>query len=140
MQTAALLLSTILVIALDQLAKAFVVSRLREEQSASFGAMAIRRVLNQKVYGNFFQSDAAMAALCGAEVVLLVMVVQFGPLFQGTAAPIALGAALGGAVSNLLDRLRRGGVVDFIDLRFWPVFNLADVAIVTGILIGVLYI
>jgi signal peptidase II len=40
---------------------------------------------------------------------------------------------LGGALGNLLDRLRFGYVVDFIDLRVWPVFNLADIAIVTGV-------
>ena len=39
---------------------------------------------------------------------------------------------IGGTLGNLLDRVRLGYVVDFLDLRFWPVFNLADVAIVTG--------
>ncbi len=79
-------------------------------------------------------------ALWGAEVVLLVVIVEFGPFSQGVVAPTALGAALGGAGSNLLDRLRRGGVVDFIDLGFWPVFNLADVAIVAGVLVSVFFI
>jgi len=137
MQTAALLFSTFLLIALDQLAKASVLSRFREGESVSFGVLAIRRVLNQKVHGRFLQSYTTQVALWGAEVVLLVGVVAFGPFFQGAVAPIALGAALGGAGSNLLDRLRCGGVVDFIDLGFWPVFNLADVAIVAGILTSV---
>jgi len=44
----------------------------------------------------------------------------------------ALGLQLGGAVGNLIDRLRQGYVTDFIDLRFWPVFNLADSAITVG--------
>jgi len=39
---------------------------------------------------------------------------------------------VGGGLGNLLDRLRHGYVVDFFDLHFWPVFNLADVAIVVG--------
>jgi len=39
---------------------------------------------------------------------------------------------LSGAVSNIVDRLRFGCVVDFIDLKFWPVFNLADIFIVLG--------
>lgn len=38
----------------------------------------------------------------------------------------------GGALGNLLDRVRLGYVIDFLDLRVWPVFNLADVAIVLG--------
>ena len=50
---------------------------------------------------------------------------------------IALGFQLGGALGNLTDRLVRGSVVDFVDLNFWPlgqwpIFNLADAAIVTG--------
>ena len=40
---------------------------------------------------------------------------------------------LGGAVGNLIDRLRWGRVVDFIDLRVWPVFNLGDSAITIGV-------
>lgn len=42
---------------------------------------------------------------------------------------------LGGAVGNLIDRLRYGYVVDFLDFRIWPVFNIADCAIVIGVLI-----
>lgn len=46
--------------------------------------------------------------------------------------PISLGLIAGGAAGNLLDRIRLGEVVDFIDFRVWPVFNLADSAIVVG--------
>ena len=53
--------------------------------------------------------------------------------------PASLGAALGGASSNLLDKLCRGGVVDIIDVGFWPIFNLADTAIIVGGLVAVLY-
>jgi signal peptidase II len=139
MQVIALLLAAILLIVLDQLTKSFVLSRLREGQTASFGLVAIRRLLNQRVHGRFFQSNAALVALWIAELVLLVSVIQFEPFFQGVVAQIALGAALGGAGSNVLDRVWRDGVVDFIDFKFWPVFNLADVAIVAGVLIGVLH-
>ncbi|BCV20912.1 signal peptidase II [Moorella sp. Hama-1] len=48
---------------------------------------------------------------------------------------LALALMLGGALGNLLDRLRFGYVVDFLDLRIWPVFNLADMAIVAGVII-----
>ena len=44
----------------------------------------------------------------------------------------ALGLLLGGSVGNLIDRLRLGYATDFIDVGFWPVFNLADSAIVVG--------
>ena len=51
---------------------------------------------------------------------------------------VLLGLILGGAVSNGVDRLLQGYVVDFIDLHWWPVFNVADSAIVIGILLTVL--
>ncbi len=46
---------------------------------------------------------------------------------------IGLALVLGGALGNLLDRLRFGKVVDFLDFRIWPVFNLADTAIFIGV-------
>ena len=47
--------------------------------------------------------------------------------------PVALGLVLGGSIANLLDRVRLGHVTDFLDFRFWPAFNLADVFIVVGV-------
>jgi signal peptidase II len=47
--------------------------------------------------------------------------------------PVALGLVIGGSVSNLLDRVRLGHVTDFLDLRNWPAFNLADSFIVIGV-------
>lgn len=44
-----------------------------------------------------------------------------------------IGLILGGAVGNLIDRLRVGAVIDFLDFRIWPVFNLADTAITIGV-------
>jgi len=46
---------------------------------------------------------------------------------------VALALVLGGAAGNVIDRLRLGYVVDFIDVRVWPVFNLADSAITIGV-------
>ena len=44
----------------------------------------------------------------------------------------AMGLILGGAVGNLIDRVRVGGVIDFLDFRVWPVFNVADTCITLG--------
>ena len=54
-----------------------------------------------------------------------------------------IGIQAGGAIGNLIDRIRYGGVVDFLDFRIWPVFNVADMAIVGGvgcILVTLLYV
>lgn len=46
---------------------------------------------------------------------------------------ISLGLVLGGAAGNLTDRVRYGSVIDFLDFRVWPVFNLADSCITIGV-------
>ncbi len=45
---------------------------------------------------------------------------------------VALGLIFGGAIGNLIDRVRFGGVIDFLDFRIWPVFNVADSCITIG--------
>ncbi len=64
---------------------------------------------------------------------------HMGLFFQLGISRAGLGLALGGAASNLLDMLRLRYVVDYIDLRWWPAFNLADVAIVVGLPVALLY-
>lgn len=44
-----------------------------------------------------------------------------------------LGLMVGGAIGNVIDRIKTGYVVDFFDFRVWPVFNVADIAIVVGV-------
>ncbi len=44
-----------------------------------------------------------------------------------------IGLQVGGAIGNAIDRVRYGCVVDFLDFRVWPVFNVADIAIVSGV-------
>jgi signal peptidase II len=61
----------------------------------------------------------------------VLAVVQASPLL-GIGGTVGLGLALGGATSNLADRVLRGGVVDFIAIGAWPTFNLADAAMLTG--------
>jgi lipoprotein signal peptidase len=72
-----------------------------------------------------------LAALASA-----VVLCRAGHCFQTGVAEVGLGLALGGAAGNLLDVLRRRHVVDFIDLGWWPVFNLADVGIVGGLVLA----
>ncbi len=60
------------------------------------------------------------------------------PPFDHLVAPVAMGMMLGGAIGNLVDRLRLGRVTDFIDFPLWPAFNVADSSIVIGIAVLVL--
>jgi signal peptidase II len=72
-----------------------------------------------------------------AFVVYLEVVVH---LFQNDLAQAGLGAAFGGAVSNVFDRFFRLRVIDFIDFTFWPAFNFADLAIVLGLALALLHV
>ncbi len=70
----------------------------------------------------------------GAGALLVAAVSWTGPLPPLSEA--GLGLALGGATGNLVERLLRGSVTDFLYLRNWPVFNLADAAMVCGLLLA----
>jgi signal peptidase II len=72
-------------------------------------------------------------------VIGVMLLLWYGPFFRSPAARMGLGTALGGATSNLLGRLRHGSVLDFIEVGFWPVFNLADAAIVLGVALALLF-
>ncbi len=78
------------------------------------------------------------AVIVAGVVVLVVVLLGLGRRASRTAgwtATAAMGLLLGGALGNLVDRLFRhqhGAVIDFIDLRWWPVFNLADASITVG--------
>jgi signal peptidase II len=117
-------LAAAVVLALDQATKRLVRTRLAEGQAVPLGPFRIRRLTNARRRGGWWWLAAVV-------IVSLVLVEIGSPLFRGLAARIGLGLALGGALGNVVDT-RRGGVLDFVDLRVWPVFNVADAGIVLG--------
>ncbi len=71
-----------------------------------------------------------------ATIVVIGLILYWTRHAATKASAVALGLVLGGGLGNLFDRVARdfdGRVVDFIDVHFWPVFNVADSAIVVGI-------
>ncbi len=74
-----------------------------------------------------------------AIVVIALIVLFYRRIAQSSLIlTIALGLQLGGSTGNLLDRLVRGYVTDFVDFRWWPVWNVADASLVVGaILLGI---
>ncbi len=77
--------------------------------------------------------DSPLLLLVGS--VVAVGVVLFMLLTQPPSAAMAAGCGLvlGGAAGNMLDRVVSGSVVDYVDLRVWPIFNIADIGIVLGV-------
>jgi signal peptidase II len=75
-----------------------------------------------------------IVALGVAAITMMVtMWLRRGPLRKSEHVAFAL--ILGGALGNLIDRVMRGYVIDFIHLTHWPVFNVADICIVLGVLL-----
>lgn len=87
-------------------------------------------------------SDSGLGPWISLLAIGVVVAVSFGATSRYPLGAVASGLISGGAVGNLLDRAFRGddgflhgAVIDFIDLQWWPVFNIADAAIVVGALL-----
>jgi signal peptidase II len=120
----------------DQLTKHVVRSQLRIDESVQvFGPLSIHRVQNSGIaFGLFSSATAVVTALTAIAVGwMLVFFARSG--CRHPVLPAALGLLVGGSISNLADRVRLGHVTDFLDLRWWPAFNLADSFIVIGVAI-----
>lgn len=128
---------TVVVVTIDQLAKSWALDALRDSSIDLFWTLRLRLTFNS---GAAFSLGAGFPWLfVGLGVLILAalaMLVLRADLGRGPAA--SLGLIAGGAVGNLVDRVFReydGAVVDFIDLQWWPVFNLADVSICIGVVL-----
>lgn len=123
-------------IAADQLTKLIVSNRLRLDEALHvLGPFSIHHVQNSGIaFGLFASATVVVTALTALAVGwMLVFFARSGA--RHPVLPVALGLLIGGSTSNLIDRIRLGHVTDFLDLRYWPAFNLADSFIVVGVAI-----
>mgnify|MGYP001257057597 CR=1 FL=1 len=118
----------------DQLSKFVIVNNLYIGESIPReGLLRITYVMNSGSAFSVFSGHPAFFVF--ASVVAISVLLLFYS-YQSTSGPwlkISLGLQMGGAIGNLIDRIRFGAVVDFIDFGWWPVFNLADSFIVVGL-------
>lgn len=121
------------VVAADQLTKTWALGALDEGPRHLVWTLQLNLSFNS---GAAFGLGKGMAPLLLAGgVLVLLFLARYSRHLTGTLPTVALALIVGGAAGNLSDRLFRGhggSVVDFIDLQWWPIFNLADVAIVSG--------
>ena len=124
------------VVALDQLTKSWAVDALAERSIPVFWTLRLDLSFNSGMA--FSQGEGLTPFIPIAVVVVVAALVWWS---RGITSPLlALGVALliGGACGNLSDRLFRdndGAVIDFIDVQWWPVFNVADIAVSIGAVI-----
>ena len=124
----------LLVFLTDQLTKFLVREFLTLRESIPHeGFFRITHTYNTGSAFGLFQnqnSPLILASLVGVTVLILIYYSQRRPT---TLLRLSLGLQMGGAVGNLLDRVLLGHVIDFLDVGAWPVFNVADASIVTGL-------
>lgn len=124
------------IVALDQVTKHLAVSRLDDGSVTTVidGILTFRLIYNSG--GAFGFGRGIPGFFLAASVVIVVMVFMIARRVDDPRWVVPLGCILGGGIGNLIDRLvrePRGRVVDFIDLQVWPLFNIADSAIVLGV-------
>ena len=135
-QWIALGLVAVAAIAADQATKQLVGRQLElGDETANLGPFSIHHVQNSGIaFGLFASATPIVTALTAAAVGwMLFFFARSGA--RHPVLPVALGLLIGGSASNLIDRVRLGHVTDFIDVRYWPAFNLADSFIVAGVVI-----
>lgn len=130
--------STVLLsIVTDRFSKYCMLNFLREEPSSFsiFRYFSLTLVRNTGIcFGMLSAVDITIPIIIASVVIALIILVYFHR-FTGNSRQmaVALGLIEGGIVGNLIDRVTTGAVIDFINFHVWPVFNLADVFIVSGI-------
>ena len=118
----------------DQLTKAIVTNRLGlNDEVHIIGPFSIHHVTNSGIAFGLFASATSIVILLTSLAVTWMLYFFARSGSRHPVLPVALGLVIGGSVSNLVDRVRLGHVTDFLDVRYWPAFNLADTFIVVGV-------
>jgi signal peptidase II len=133
-----LFITAAVIVVIDQVTKAVVVSNLREGESRRVigGVLSWTYQRNPGSAFGLFQHIPVLFTILAAAIAVVIIV--RAPRVHDHLTRFALGLVLGGAIGNLVDRIVRppgvfrGRVIDFIDFHWWPVFNIADSAVVIG--------
>lgn len=128
------LLAAAAIFALDYLTKMLATSSLTQAQSVSVipNIFHFTLVLNDGVAFGLLKDKADIFIPVSLGAIAFIVLYIRRAAFINAATTAALGLILGGALGNLVDRIRFGYVIDFLDFRVWPVFNIADSAISIG--------
>ena len=121
---------------IDQVSKRIVTSRLSETEIGWQRSIVMIKRVTVPRRSPSIPRQGALLGLWALAVFGAVLHVSAAVPSRGALVQFGLGCAIGGATSNLLDRLWRGVIVDFIAVGSWPTFNLADAAIVGGMLLA----
>tara|TARA_Y100001970_G_C13680370_1_gene577408 strand:- start:58 stop:555 length:498 start_codon:yes stop_codon:yes gene_type:complete len=134
-----LLIPALVILAIDQVTKILAVAKLEDREPIDlFWTLRLNVIRNK---GASFSLGTAYTSLLA--VVAILAAIAIFTLSKSAKTPVSsafFGVVLGGVLGNVIDRIFRsrggflnGGVVDFIDFQWWPIFNVADMALVVGL-------
>jgi signal peptidase II len=126
----------VVVLALDQVTKLLVDGNI--EQGASEDLVLGIRLVNTRNTGVAFSSLQGAGPIIGVIVAIALgaLLVYFARNASKPLIWLPTGMLLGGALGNVVDRIREGAVIDFIKVvDFWPAFNVADSAVTVGVVL-----
>ena len=124
-----------LTLAADQLTKHLIAAAFHPGESLPLLPRVLHLTYVQNTGAAFGLFKGQQLLFIGLSLLVIAWITRQFLAKRPLAAPVvwAYALVLGGAAGNLIDRLRFGYVVDFIDVRVWPVFNLGDSAITIGV-------
>jgi len=124
-----------LILLLDQFIKNFLISRPNFIESIGWRYLNVTLVKNTGAAFGLFEGSNILFTIIALITIAVITIIFFKTRKRSFSFRLSLIFILSGALSNLIDRLRFGYVIDYIDLKFWPVFNIADSSVTTGIIL-----
>ncbi|MBR9691920.1 signal peptidase II [Candidatus Woesearchaeota archaeon] len=134
-------LTPLVIVLLDQLTKLAVVKIVELQQSTPLlqNIFHLTYIQNTGAGFGFFQNSTSL--LIWFSIIVIGLILYFYEAIpENRYVQFAVALILGGTLGNLIDRIRLGYVIDFIDFRIWPAFNIADAAITIGVIGLVIYL
>jgi len=130
-----LIIVVFVVVMLDQITKYMIVSNMTEGMSIPIinQVFHLTFVLNPGAAFGMLEHNREFFIIMAIVVLMFVVYMRKKILEEPLTVQIGIALFVGGALGNLIDRMKTGLVVDFFDFRIWPVFNVADIAICLGV-------
>ena len=131
-----ILIIIFLILSLDQLTKLLVTKSLSFNQSIPLlkGVLHLTLIHNRGAAFGILKNQVPLFIVTSIFAIILIYL-NLKDKNQGKLYSVSLSLILAGALGNLIDRIFRGYVIDFLDFRIWPVFNVADSAITIGVIL-----
>lgn len=135
-------LITLILLSVDQFSKYII----RQKMSLAGSIPIIKSVFhityveNRGIAFGLFPQGSSLFIVISLIIILGIIFFERKKVIKSLKERFCLGLILGGALGNLIDRLRFGFVIDFLDFRIWPVFNLADSGVCIGGILMVFFL